>query len=1261
MARFFFFLISLLSIGLAAQQTTINWQKPISDQTQHILWFDQASAGSQNFIIPSYCGQVWSNIPVKLVLKNVVVEELPAYDASLLDAKMVPFSFELDEVYQPDNELVAYCLLPVRYNKEKQFFERILQFEVELVPTAAKTNLYKTSAAGDSSVLAIGQWHKLAITKDGVYKITPQLLADCGFSTVNLASSSIRLFGNGNGVLSEVNADNPNPGLKEVALYINDGGDGIFNGNDFALFYAKGPHTWNYLENEKRFQHTYNIYSEQSFYFLTVAPGTSGKRMQPAGYNPPGATYTVTSVDDFAFIETDQYNLVGSGREWFGDLFDFKLNYNYVMQFSDVSADTAWFTTRAVARSTSSGTLMQYSVNNNLITTLNFSAVSINSGAPYVSQDFKRTPFLPPSNSLQIDVAYKNSVNPSATAWLDYIEVEVRRNLTLSGNQFIFRDKKAYHLGGAALYMVGNANANTMVWDVTSFNNQRMLPVQIANGSASFIAPSDSLRTFVALTGSNFPLPTKVGPVPNQNLMGMVDIEMVIVSHPNFLAEAQRLATHHRTTQNLSVAVVTPQEIYNEFSSGMQDITAIKLFLRHLYKHPNATKPLKYLLLFGDASYDYKGRTPNDHNFVPIYQSLSSFSLYSSFCTDDFFGYLDDNEGRNMLLEDLDLGIGRMPVKSLSEAKSSVDKVIEYGKEKTTFDDWRNRMLLVADDVDETWEMDFLNYMDRIARELDTIYPKVNVEKIYIDSYVQEVKAGSQRYPIAREDLFRKVQRGNLVTSYLGHGGEVGWAKERILQLADITAWTNLNQMPVFTTVTCEFTRVDDPARVSAGEQLFLNPLGGAVGLYSTLRPVFATPGTYLINQQLSQYLFTVNNGQQLSLGEVAMAVKNISTSSDRLRFAFIGDPAMYLALPEFEVVTDEIYINDILANQATDTLKALSRIKVKGHIEDHQGMLMSDFEGVILPTVFDKKFGKVTLRNDGKGQPLNYTTRENVIYRGKASVSKGSWEFEFVVPLDISFVVGNGKISYYATDSLVDAAGYNTDILVGSLDLSAEPDNQGPIVRLFINDTNFVSGGLTDKDPTGLALISDENGINTVGTGIGHDILGILDGNTGAPLILNDYFESDLNSYQSGTVNYPFFNLKAGEHHLLVRAWDVSNNMGQDEITFIVDESAQLALSRVLNYPNPFNTITRFQFEHNRAGEPLEVDIQIFSQNGDLVKRITEKLTSLGNRVNQITWDGTSDSGSQISSGMYVFRVIVRSLEDGSTATDYSKLVFIR
>jgi hypothetical protein len=819
-----FFLLFTLSVQ--AQTIELVWQAPISQNDAGMLWFTGAAAGSQNPLVPSYCGQLFIENDATPVLNVIKTAGLSPAELALLSARQFQNEFSLDYSINK-NGLMSYCLLPVRLNPQTGKLEKLLSFQVETssLPNSAIVQRQKTTTRVDVSVLGTGQWYKLGVSQSGVYKITPQLLADCGFSTSNLASSEIRLFGNGKGMLSEVNADNPNPELKEIPLQMFDGGDGVFSGNDYALFYANGPHQIKYNENSATFSHTYNIYSDLSYYFITVNNG-SGKRMQPAGYNQTSGNYQSTSFDDYAFLEDEKYNLVGSGREWFGDLFDFTLTHNYTIQFQNVLPDTAYFVTRSVARSTVAGTTMNYAINGNQLTSLTFQPISTNSGSPFVRESQKRDLFIPSSGNLSISVTYNNSVNSSATAWLDYIGIQVRRDLNLSGNSIVFRDSRAYRAGGAALYSISNAPlASSFIWDVTDFHNVRLLtPTQAPNSNIGFAAPSDTLRTFVALKGSTFPTPSKVGSVANQNLHGLTDVEMVIVTYPAFKSEAERLATFHTQEQGLNVSVVTPEEIYNEFSSGMQDITAIKLFLRHLYKDSTASTDLRYLLLFGDASYDYKDRSANMHNFVPIYESEASFSLYSSFCTDDFFGFLDDNEGRSMLLEDLDIAIGRMPVKTVAEAKVAVDKVFHYEESKLTFGDWRLRSLLLADDVDDSWEQDFLIYTDRIEQEMDTVFPMMNFEKIYADSYVQIVKAGSQRYPDARADMFRKVERGVLVASYLGHGGEVGWAKERILQLADVTGWDNLDNMPVFTTVTCEFTRIDDPGRVSAGEQLFLNP-----------------------------------------------------------------------------------------------------------------------------------------------------------------------------------------------------------------------------------------------------------------------------------------------------------------------------------------------------------------------------------------------------------------------------------------------------
>lgn len=1252
--------ILIQTFGFAQESHHLQWSTPIKNEITTMIWFEGAAGTIDHPAIPSYCSEYAPNQLAEIKLSDVKTAPLTAEEHSISAYTQVPDEFNITQtlVFEAGQPLVKYCVFPVRRNATTGHLEKLLSFTIKEIATKKQPSFKTLTDFDENSPLATGNWYRIAVSQTGVYKITPQFLADCGFSISNLASANIRVFGNGAGMLPEANDQIEFGGLKELAIWVVDGGDGIFNGNDYALFYANGPHVWQY-SSEHRYDHIFNVYDEKSYYFISLDNG-AGKRIIEANEVTGNPNSTVKKFDDLQFREDDLVNLVGSGRRWFGDLFDFKTSYDYTLQFNDIAAgDTAWLNVRAVARSLTANTVMQFRVNNNLTASLNFPAVGTNPGNDHVTERHARVPFTQTGNTFSINVQYQKSGNMSATAWLDHFSIQVRRNLNLSANSLIFRDSRSFATGGIAQFELANATGSPMVWDVTNHNHARLMPSSMTNNTLYFKADADSLRTFVAVRGNNFPLPERIGSVANQNLHALENIEMVIVVHPNFLSEANRLADFNRTVKNQTVAVVTPQEIYNEFSSGMQDITAIKLMLRNIYDKNSQTHPLKYVLLFGDASYDYKNRLSNMHNFVPIYQSVASFSLNTSFCTDDYFGYLDPNEGKAMLLESLDLGIGRLPVTTAAQAKSAVDKIIDYQTDATQFGDWRNRLLFVADDVDASWEADFVRYMDRLAEQLDTTAPNFNSQKIYIDAYNQTVMAGSQRYPQAQEDLFRTVQRGTLITSYLGHGGEVGWAKERTLQLPEINSWTNYNWMPLFVTITCEFTRLDDPLRVSGGEQTFLNPNGGAISLISTMRPIYATSSTYNVNRLLHEQLLYPDNGSYRTLGEAVKNTKNFNSSHERVRFVLVGDPSMHLAIPKHQVYTDSINRQHI--SVFNDTLNALSRVRLSGYIGNNQGAVLSDFNGIIFPTVYDKKSPRVTLMNDGIGPPIPFETQENIIFRGKVSVTNGRFDFEFIIPLDINFAFGEGKISYYAASNNTDAQGNIKNIVIGGLNMNAPGDITGPLIRLFINDTSFISGGITDQNPIGLALIADSSGINTVGSGIGHDIIGILNGNTQEPIILNDYFTYDLDSYTRGTLRYPFFNLDAGEYSLMVRAWDVFNNFSEATIKFIVDDSPQIALKRVFNYPNPFNTFTTFQFEHNRAGEPLDIEIHIYNSMGEIVKTFNEQLISTGNRVDSIEWDGTSNQGHPIGSGVYLFRVRVKSQKDNSEALGFSRLVFIK
>ena len=498
------------------------------------------------------------------------------------------------------------------------------------------------------------------------------------------------------------------------------------------------------------------------------------------------------------------------------------------------------------------------------------------------------------------------------------------------------------------------------------------------------------------------------------------------------------------------------------------------------------------------------------------------------------------------------------------------------------------------------------------------------------------------------------------MANYIGHGGEVGLAEERVVAIDQINAWNNIQALHLFVSATCEFTRFDDPERVSAGEWAFLNPTGGAIAMLTTTRSVYfgvnSNIGIKLIERVFNRY----PNGEAYEFGEIARRTKNAASvsSSNKRSFTLIGDPALRLALPRYRIVTDSI--NGLNPQQQMDTLQALSKVRVKGHLEDYSGAVLTSWNGILTPTVFDKKKIQSTLAQD-EGSPLiTYEQQTNRIYRGQSSITNGYFDFEFVVPKDIALNVGFGKISYYGHNGQIDAQGYDTTFYVGGIDPNGVSDEQGPAIQLYMNQEGFVNGSVTDENPVLLAKVADDNGINTVGNGIGHDIVAVLDGQTAQPFVLNDFYAANLDSYQSGEVRYQFQNLSPGPHTLSLKVWDVNNNSSTAQIEFTVQAKEEPVLQHVLNYPNPFTTRTEFMFEHNQSCSSLDVQIQVFTVSGRLVKTISEEVPTIGFRVAGIFWDGKDDFGDDLARGTYLYRLRVQT-PDGAYAEQIEKLVILK
>lgn len=1141
--------------------------------------------------------------------------------------------------------------IPIRKNTSTGRYEKLVSFnysidnvEEEGVSRRASNLSFKAH-----SVLSSGRWDKVGLTKDGVYKVDFAFLSKIGALSGSVQSSSIRLFGNGGGMLPFDNDSARHDDLVENAIEMFDGGDGSFDAGDFFLFYGQGQHRWKMAGST--YIHDYNFMADTTYYFITKDYQVGQpKRIQSRNNSGLSPDITVSDFDDYQFSEVNTTNFVKSGRRWFGEHFSKVREKKFSFKFSNIQSSSASINFAAASRAIDKQSSFSMTVNGSKLSEMVLPGVFNYYEAPYVSIGEKSATFVPNSEDLNLTVNYA-SPSFSDEGWLDYIEVVVKRNLVVAENPMFFRNKLTKDKN-VARYIVSGVAANTRVWDVsdpTTVINQ----LYHSNGASleMIVETNKSLKQYVVLSGTSFPAPESFGTISNQDLHALPQTDYVILTHPKFINQAEKLAGFHRNNSNLKVAVVTTSQVYNEFSSGAQDITAIKSLMKMFYDRAGSNKQLmpKYLLLFGDASYDYKYVLDNNTNYIPGFQSRNSHNPVESFISDDYFGFLDDSEG-DAIDEILDIGIGRFPVKTVQEAENAVNKVLAYHKKPSSLGRWRNWVTFIGDDEDSNIHMKQAN---NLAKKIEDNHGVYNVKKIMFDAYPQESSFGGESYPGVNKAINDAVERGTVLLTYVGHGGELGWAHERVLNISDINSWKNKNSMPLFLTATCEFSRFDDPARTSAGEYVFLNPNGGGIGMLTTTRLVYSSPN-YELSKSFMDHVFNNINGKVPTFGDLLREVKDRndlsgSTGINYRNFSLLGDPAIRLPVAQYDIKIESV----------KDTIKALEKVTIKGYVSHKGGAINTSFNGTVYPTVFDRIREVKTLNNDKDYGEFPFNTQTDVIFRGRAKVTAGRFEFSFIVPKDVSFEYGKSRISLYAEDGTTDAQGYYDKFQIGGISDNVVADNKGPDIDLWMNDSTFVRGGMTDPTPTILAKVFDESGINTVGKGVGHDIVAVIDANSSNAIVLNDHYESELNTYKRGTIKYPLSKLAEGKHTLSLKVWDVHNNSSIAETEFVVANDANLAIDHVLNYPNPFTTNTGFFFEHNAPGQELAVTIQIFSVSGKLVKVLHQNFVTEGYRVGPVQWDGRDDFGDKIGKGVYVYKVKVSSSSKGSTE-EFEKLVIL-
>ena len=1184
---------------------------------------------------------------------------------------------------------------------EKGSIYRLSSFTIGSADKNTRAENLISKIGTSENPLKEGTFYKIKVDKSGVFKITAKFLRDHGINPANVNPQNFRIYGNGGLMLPEHNQDLRYDALQENAIQVVGENDGVWNEDDYVLFYAQGPNGYNVYKNgngsvNRRIEtrrdtsgNFINIYDDFAYYFINFDKGP-GKRIQDDDQSIN--SNVITRYDEYQYINEEKFNLLKVGRIWTGDAFTENKTVTFTTKSPIQPTDNIRYRSRFIAYQ-SQGNSVTVSLNN-----LNPYTVSIPPGdkREYIEQVYAGALSNVTGTQLSFNYAPNTGSNPNGKFYFDYAEVQYKEDLKFNNSQMNFRSYDIVERSGNTYtFNVSEASSIDQVWQVSDVTNVRRKSNKSGNSSTfsfGYVANNTSfVNEFVAFKNSKAFEPGFVGKIENQDLAGLQNINYLMITVPEMMGQAQRLANYYQDRYN--VAVVDVNKIYNEFSSGGKDITAIRDFATRL----NAGGNLKYVFILGDTSYDFKGKNVPGSDVVPSYQSEESSNYADSFVTDDYFVMTSPQatSATSVSANLPNVPIGRLPAANTSEAKLLIDKALAYNNanpgQSTPFGEWRMKMDFVVDD-----DADNVSFSDTGVRiglpfhetmnqslvnvfETGNLRKEYNIRKLYLDAFTAQTSAGGQRYPQVNQAISNDV--GNsLYIFYFGHGGINGWAQERVITIDQIQNFNNYNNIysrfPLISTITCEFTLWDDPETFSAGEQVIKSKTGGAATMITSSRAIGVGFGEQFTTI-FTKHLFELVNDDFLTLGEAFLKAKiEKETDSNHQKVNFLGDPASKISRPKRLITIDEI------DSQEPGQIRALDFVTVKGHINKADGTLDENFSGRVAVNIFDKRLQKKTLNNDGVpalNPVLNYTEEGSPIVKSSGVAKNGVFTVEFYVPKDINYESGTGRILVYADNKAFDVFN-NQEQTIGGINPDGIDDTEAPKVQLYMNNTNFADGGITDQNPLLLACVTDDKGINSTGSGIGHDVTVVLDGKIIDTTVLNDfYFSGDgngcanpsLKDYQKGNVTYPFRNLSPGAHQLTFKIWDINNNSTTSTLNFIVeDESNQnLVVKKLLNWPNPFTNKTYVQFEHN-CDDILDVNVQIYTITGKLVKTITTSVTAepflQGFRTARtaIEWDGNDDFGDAVGKGTYIFKIFARSQNQEKckgSATAVEKMVLLK
>jgi len=1105
-----------------------------------------------------------------------------------------------------------------------------------------------------NSVLAEGRWFRFEALQEGIYKIDRQMLSTMGIDPAAVNPTTIKVYNNGGKELPEsVNA--PRPGdLQENAIFIQGEEDGKFDEGDYILFYGRGINFWEEDTNgtTKRFFHTY---SAKNYYWITSG-GAPGKRMQRKNSLTEAPSSIQRNTKAFANWEEDKSKVQQSGRLYLGDEFSENSSRTYMTKLDAIIPGTPiHYVYNFASRSERTATVVVRE-NDVEITRGTISGVGVgNLDNAYVNRGHAVTGKAIHSNALPeersvLKFQYVSSGSPSI-GYLNYFEIYYKKYLrAVSGELMFFTDDT---VSGIIQYELnGFPSSNLRVFDITDYANVRLISGEyISGGDCIFRANENNIGSkYMAVENASYKVPVNIHEVPNSNLHGIQNgAKFIIITHKNFKEQANRLKNHKENDIKirLSTIVVDIDEIFNEFSGGITDVSAIRDFIKYAYN--NWQEKPEYVLLFGDGDYDYKNTEGINQNFIIPYESMESYAYIGSYVADDFYARIDGEDPV------VDIALGRLNTLTSEDAKNIVDKIITYEKQ-TDFGLWRNLVTFVADDGpaalgDDDYDM-HTGQSEKLAEQV--IIPSVDQSKIYLALYPTVQISIGRRKPAVNKAIVEAINQGTLVLNWVGHGNPDVWAHEYVFEKSTTIPQLNNDKYFFLTAATCDFGRYDVPGAVnqSSTELMIMKPESGSIGTFTAARTVFSIDNA-AINEAFYKNLFVRDTLNLVRpIGKSYFITKQAKYNSNDLKFHLFGDPTLRLAAPESPIRIDSIN------NQAVDTviqMKALSAVRINGTVQKGDGSHATDFNGEALISVYDSE--RITVIKEMLNRQVSL--HGGAIYRGRVSVTNGKFSAEFTVPKDISYENKNGKISAYVYNENSDGIGFTRNIIIGGTDSTIVNDGKGPQIEIaFDNDMSENSYIVSPEFELNVQL-DDQTGLNTTGSGIGHKLQGILNGNENEPIDFTNHFIGDLNAGgKSGMIKYKFNGIELGDYKIQVKAWDVFNNFSAAERSFTVVNGDNIVLRDVYNYPNPFASNTTFTFQHNLP-EAVDVKINVYTVAGRKIKML-EQFNS-NEKFVRIDWDGRDEDGNIAANGTYLYKVIVNTTDGRYKQEVLGKLSIIK